>query len=868
MAKIRYRWKELDLISLTTISNIITFIQFAIIPLDVVNSETQTESGMEKIEKFITLNFGSLSKVFTAPFDFIRGFYSIGAPIRVAISATALFGLFAYLYAIFFLKSWRIILFYLDLFIPGSFLMGILFLARKYKEQRTNAIILIVLGCIYIIARVLIVLLIPPISKFSWYKDCAKKITAIFRNRLNDDQDEEMIKETSEYILDKIKFHEHSIQFTSTTYPFKNRIIDLVITIILWVIMFIFTIVGWRNILRKSFDGAQLRDISLVSNIVTYILFGGICIRLILNLVWLVHKTDKSDNSKKFLIDEFCVKIRVFGYKGLVFLTGIVLLPILKMVLNASATTDIHCGWYQYYDFRSNTESFLQYFMKRDGMGCVNCSKTSANHVYPCNEICYYDPEYYPLYYKVLIDSNQITETELTDVYAIPTVLLEIYYLAVFFLLLRLIYHVILNIIDYLPSPTKMIDCKFQTLVTSLKSAGVHQFRSYRYKSSLYYFSFTQSKLFVLFLTSLITVIPIKFIKANSQRIIPWIFFLACIIIASSQISREFSPYVSRLHNIVNIVSYFVGGFASLLVGFHVCEIFTIPSFLGNLIMILIVAAPIVTALITPFFAEADRTVSATKFELKYLQIRDDYLDDLMRKKLENGESFDKMGGCKDIDDPELQDKAQKEDELSVSDDGEKKWCKMCRNVDESTDENTDDDDDNTAKGGCTACSKKKNKKKKKKFNDDEIDNFNLMKLAPIHVIEGVKADYNENYDNEDGKKKKINCDCFSCFKNIDNKKYIENSQNIWSYSTITKEKFVFARNEMFVYADKLIDCITYNNIMRLLNLSVIISSACLGWCLGSGIVQWNRVFGPNGNDYYLRCNMFPNGTYPAFGKY
>ena len=117
-------------------------------------------------------------------------------------------------------------------------------------------------------------------------------------------------------------------------------------------------------------------------------------------------------------------------------------------------------------------------------------------------------------------------------------------------------------------------------------------------------------------------------------------------------------------------------------------------------------------------------------------------------------------------------------------------------------------------------------------------------------------------------KRKKINCDCLSCFKDIHNKDYIENSQNIWNYSTITKEKFVFARNEMFVYADKLIDCITYNNIMRLLNLSVIISSACLGWCLGSGIVQWNRVFGPNGNDYYLRCNMFPNGTYPAFGQY
>ena len=72
----------------------------------------------------------------------------------------------------------------------------------------------------------------------------------------------------------------------------------------------------------------------------------------------------------------------------------------------------------------------------------------------------------------------------------------------------------------------------------------------------------------------------------------------------------------------------------------------------------------------------------------------------------------------------------------------------------------------------------------------------------------------------------------------------------------------------MLQTSNKLIDCISYNNIKRLISFSIIVSSTCLGWCLSAGINQWRKTQGRNQSDYYFRCDMLPNGSYPAFGTY
>lgn len=816
----QYQWRELELISITTISNIITFVQFAIIPLDLANSESEVkeDNSFDKIEKFITLNFGTFAKVFTAPFDLIRTYNSIAAPIRTALSATIVFLAIEFLYNIFFLPSWRFILLFLDLIMPAAFLFGIIFIARDYKEQRNNAIILIVLGCIYFIGR--IIYFLSPIFRrrgWKWYIKCANRISGVFASRLKKDKNDveldAYVKETHK----QIDLREYSIQFDDEHFSYKTRIIDAAISFAIWLVLFVFTCIGWKKILEKRFSGKQLTDLVNVCKILTIALFSGMCLRLFFTLIWLVRPTEK-------IFFQLFIKLKCIAYKGILFVQGIVLLPILKMVLSASATTDKKCGWYQYYDFRSNTDSFLQYFMARSGQGCVNCSKYSANFVDPCNSICYYDPEQFPLSYKVLIDSGHISETDLTDVYLIPTVLLEVFYLAIFIQLLRQIYCTTLDILTLLPGPTKNVECKFQTLIYTLNTAGVATFRSYRYKSALYSFTFTQSKLFVLFLTSLLTVIPIPILKDNCQRIIPWIYFLANVIIAASQIFS--SPYVSILHNIVNLVSYIVSGITSLIVGLHVCEIIKMPPALGNFLLVIIIIAPIATALITPFFARRDKFLVPTRFDLVEIIEWDAKLNKHLRHRRERALAKQRLKERKEQSDDE-DDEAELENGMLYMNDEE-------------------------TSVSIAYFNKAKKKESLEREHDQLVGNFNMIKLAPIEVQEGIKYTPTE-----------INGEEVS-----DNENFRDKARDIWPKINLEEENFDKSTQEMLDSSNRLIDAISFNNLMRLLNLSIIISSACLGWALSSGIVQWQRVLGPNGDQYYLRCNMFDNQTYPAFGTY
>lgn len=97
--------------------------------------------------------------------------------------------------------------------------------------------------------------------------------------------------------------------------------------------------------------------------------------------------------------------------------------------------------------------------------------------------------------------------------------------------------------------------------------------------------------------------------------------------------------------------------------------------------------------------------------------------------------------------------------------------------------------------------------------HDGLIGQFNLIKLAPIQVQEGI------NYSTKDN--------------NVDdtNQDFRRNTCNIWCKKDILEEEFDIATNEMLDSSNRIIDYISYNN-------------------------------------YYYQCNMFENGTYPSFGTY
>ena len=143
--------------------------------------------------------------------------------------------------------------------------------------------------------------------------------------------------------------------------------------------------------------------------------------------------------------------------------------------------------------------------------------------------------------------------------------------------------------------------------------------------------------------------------------------------------------------------------------------------------------------------------------------------------------------------------------------------------------------------------------------NDDEqrdhdaiVGNFDLLKLAPIQIQEQIN---NLRLSKKESDKEK-----YLQFK--------ENSEVIWSKRDIFEADFDKAVNEMLDSADRLIDCVSYSNLYRLFNITVVFTSAILGWILSSGIDWWKKSTGPNSLNYYLRCNMLSNGSYPAFGTY
>ena len=810
--KIYYAWKELQLLSATTISNIITFIQFAIIPLDTTLRESQNteESG---IKEFITINFGPAAKLFLMPFEFITAYESIAAPMRVALFPTVLMFIFAALQVLFFFPSWRLYMLLTDLFLPGMLLCGILFIAKDYSEVRIMSIIFIVIGIVYIILRI-VMIIVPQLDKRNkkWFLKVTHQITAVFLSRLTKDKSPYELEDIMQECREQIYMRERGLIFDENHFSLRGRIIDLILTLILLATDLGLYLYGWKNLLESQFTGKQLEDSVLICNIITAVLMVIFVIRAVFNVLWFIPKI--------YFLFNF---IKPLVFKSIILLTGVILLPVLRTVLQATTTTVTSCGYNQFLDFRSNTDSFLQYFMRRSNVGCVNCTQISAKTVDPCTSVCYYNPEYAPLQYRVLTDSIFVTESDLTNIYLIPMVLLEIFFLAIFLQMIRQIFANAFEIVAQVPAPTRNLQCKFITLATNLRSGAIYLFQNYRFKASLYYFTFTQIKQFVLFFSSLFPVFPVETIQENSSKIIPWLFFFAGMIISISQFFAR--PYLGVLQNIINCVSYFIGGIASLMIALHTCQWVILSPRIGDAMFILIIATPIVVAIITPLFARLDPALNPINFSLPKILRWDRKLTVLARRRklkhlksrakrhshIRLSSSTSMSSDISNSDEVNLEDinELQDEDKINKDDDSE---VSFLDDVDEDPDRPHD------------VC----------------IGNFSLLKLSPIVVQQGIK--------------KKV-------------KGFQQKAFDTWKVVDILESDLDEASADMLSATDELLNCISSNQLSTLLNLTVIFCSACFGWCFGAGVATWRKVTNEN-SEYYLRCNMFENGSYPLYGEY
>ena len=580
-----YRWKELELFTIQTLSNIITFIQFALTPFELITFDSQ----MSEIKLILIFNkkFSSIIKFFSSPLDFIHKYNNIIGPIRTMLSALIFNAIIFYLYSIFFLPSWRFIVFFLDIFIPGCFFFGIIFISRKYEEKIKIALILLIIGIIYFVIRIsLFFLNIFRYKSINWHIKCAHRISSVFLSRLkkNHDCQDEITEEIRYQIDQKTAF----IQFDEFHFSYKKRVIDFIITSIIWIVLLIFVIFGWEKILQSNYKGKQLKDISMISNIITYSLFIGICLRLIINVIWLIKPIENE-------IFKFFKILHKLAYKGMHFLACISLIPILGIALKSSYIFYYECGYRYFFDTRSNADSFIDYFMKKEWPYCIRCSQPSMDTDPSCYEACSANRTM-PYYTYIYADDSTIFLLPFLEIYLLPIVIFDLFYLLFIVIWLRMICKMAVDILVILPAPTMNIECKYQTLINTIDSSPLSVLRSYKYKNALYSFSFTEAKLFIYFLPKLAYagLLPINYYH-NSMLLCLFVSF-ASFFITESQLFTL--PYISILHNIVNFFSYLVSGISSFLICLHVCYLFEMKQELAIFLIVMTIAIPIITAII------------------------------------------------------------------------------------------------------------------------------------------------------------------------------------------------------------------------------------------------------------------------------
>lgn len=631
---VKYNWKELEVLSITTLMNIITFIQFAIIPLNQADTKTEQTSGTSFLEGW---DLGSITKVFLAILDFVNAFFAIATPMRTLLFVTICIVLFHLVMLMLFFPTWRTILFMFDMFLPGMFLFGVLGIYYDYKEQRTLNILLLIVGLIYILIRAFIFSLKYILRKnIDWQTKTSRQLTNIFLGRLTGDRETEFLDRQKEKIISTIDDCETAYNYYKRP-SWIYRIGDFGLAVVMEVMICVLNNgVGWEKIITAYYNGVQLQAIVIICEVFCYLFIVAFGFRIICSFVYMLG-----------ILTNIFIKLRRIGFKLVITLCGVILLSVLNMILQSTNTAPVTCQYFQFYDFKSKPESFLKYFMKRDA-GCANCSKPVVLQNPDVCKVCFYNGT---LSYNVLSEAPQVSDIELSKTYMIPIALLETYFLVFFLQLIRNLFIASLDIVEAIPTPTLFVQAKFLTAVQTLQSTGCYIFASYRHNQALYYFTFTQIKLFVLFFASLFPIFPSPEIQQSAAQIISWMFFIASLIISLSQLLSR--PYISILHNIVNGISYLVGSLAALISALKVNDRTkdAIPSAVGKVFLILVFVVPVVTTLIVPFFAKLDPNDKPTKYSLPAIERRQRQLTKSLKPGLLDDDEFNEFDKIDDDDD-------------------------------------------------------------------------------------------------------------------------------------------------------------------------------------------------------------------------
>jgi hypothetical protein len=537
------------------------------------------------------------------------------------------------------------------------------------------------------------------------------------------------------------------------------------------------------------------------------------CIRIVVSGLWFIPK-----------YHAIGLMLRRIAFQMMFVLSGVFLLPVLSMILRSTDTRRLSCPYNHYLDFRANTPDFLDYFVERN-VSCTRCTEWSkyGTEDERCRTVCTFNVTQ-PLEYKVLKDAIQVSDDDLSRVYLIPINLLEVYFLVVFMQIQRNIFTRVLDLVEFLPAPTRFIEAKFGSILDRLQTKAGYIFASYRHEQALFYFTFTQIKLFVLFFASLFPIFPIDEVKDQAVTIIPWMFFIASLIIATTQFFGQ--PYISVLHNYVNGVGYLVGGIAALIAALVVMGVSITPA-LGDTFYVLLFVGPIVTAVVIPFFARKNADLVPTTYHLEDVVERDKALTQSYKRRM--NKVFNLVGDADEEEDIEpKRQKPEKDPIMAVIQKLREKFRKKAEGEEE------------------------KEKKKKKEDGEEEeelsydpefkVIEFALASLSPIHVQKAIS--------------KRVRA--------------MRHARDIWaSVEELKEADMVIVVKEMLDHADHLLDVASFNSLVKLLSMSMLFVSLCAGWGLGSGTALWVHGSDPTVKslDFYLRCNA-ENGVFPEFGTY
>lgn len=629
---LHYDYENLDLISVTTVTNIITFIQFAFIPLEKAKNETISSSNSNSSSPFTSIDVTPIIKVLMSPFDFIDAFFAIAVPMRVLLSAVIIIGVFNLLILSFFFPAWRLILFLTDLFLPGMAFFGTMWLREDYEAQKKVATWLAAIGWIYIIGRILIFAFKYWVDRkdSGWGSRVARHLTSIFLARITKNQDAQTLDEESGNVLNAIRKKDPALNFND--YSMVSKITDIVISIILLVALIVIQYgITWKKIIEKSYSGIQLDHILVITKYIGGAFVISFSIRLLIAIIYSVGSCAQK-----------LVWLRRKAFQGIVILTGLVLIPVVNLVLQSTEITTTTCPYGEYYDFNTTQESFVSYFSDHPS-GCIRCSNASYNDA-RCRKQCTHNNSYET---KHSSKAMYISEEDLSATYTFPITILEIYFLFFLIQFLQKLFKNSKTIIEYLPAPTKNTEAKFASIVKKLKSTGGYVFSSYSHSRALFYFDFTQLKTFILFISSLLPVFPIDAVKENASKGITIIFIIACLGIAA--INILYSPYRSSLHNFANTVSYGIGFLTSIIALIRVIHIET-SSVLGTVAYLFVVIVPIVTTLVIPFCIKFDVRKRPVEYSLKNINKANRLIESEKRNKKNHDEYSDDDSELSSID--------------------------------------------------------------------------------------------------------------------------------------------------------------------------------------------------------------------------